>query len=161
MADRALKRGALLAAAAAVLAVAQPAKAQVSIASEVNAGELDVPINKSQVLRADRPYAKALIGNPDIADIVPITDRSVYVLGKKNGTTRVTAYAEGKKLIGVFDVEVIYDTSLLQHEIRRRFPHATWSSRSSRMPSARRAFLRRAPATSRRRCGDRRRSMPP
>jgi len=37
----------------------------------------------------------------------------------------VSAYAEGKKLIGVFDVEVVFDTSLLQHEIRRRFPHAS------------------------------------
>ena len=36
----------------------------------------------------------------------------------------MSAYAEGKKLIGVFDVEVVYDTSLLQTEIRRRFPHA-------------------------------------
>ena len=41
---------------------------QVSVATDVGAGELDVPVNKSQVLRSDRPYAKALIGNPDIAD---------------------------------------------------------------------------------------------
>src|SRR5207244_504943 len=32
--------------------------------------------------------------------------------------------AEGKKLIGVFDVEVVFDTSQLQTEMRRRFPHA-------------------------------------
>ena len=67
-------------------------RAQISVASGVNAGELDVPVNKSQVVRADRPYAKALIGNPDIADIVPITDTSVYVLGKKTGTTSLTLY---------------------------------------------------------------------
>ena len=59
-----------------------------------------------------------------MADVNPLTDRSLSILGKKNGTTRVSAYAEGKKLIGVFDVEVVYDTSLLQTEIRRRFPHA-------------------------------------
>jgi len=36
----------------------------------------------------------------------------------------VSAYAEGKKLIGVFDVEVVYDTSLLNTEIQKRFPYA-------------------------------------
>ena len=49
-----------------------------------------------------------------MADVNPLTDRSLSILGKKNGTTRVSVYAEGKKLIGVFDVEVVYDTSLLQ-----------------------------------------------
>ena len=55
MAAKALKYAALAAAAAGALIAAQPALAQVSIASGVDAGELDVPINKSQVLRADRP----------------------------------------------------------------------------------------------------------
>src|ERR1044071_8811130 len=83
MAANRLKGTALAAVAAGVIAIAQPAAAQVSVASGINAGELDVPVNKSQVLRADRAYAKALIGNPDIADIVPISPTSVYVLGKK------------------------------------------------------------------------------
>ena len=87
--------------ASAALAAAQPASAQVSVADGVHAGELDVPVNKSQVLRADRPYAKALIGNPDIADIVPITDRSLYVLGKKTGTTSLTLYDRSNRLIAV------------------------------------------------------------
>ena len=80
---------------------AQPASAQVRMASGVDAGELDVPINKSQVLRADRPYSKALIGNPDIADIVPISSTSVYVLGKKTGTTSLTLYDRANRLIAV------------------------------------------------------------
>ena len=57
-----------------------------------------------------------------MADVNPLTDRSLSILGKKNGTTRVSAYAEGKKLIGVFDVEVVYDISLLNTEIQQRFP---------------------------------------
>ncbi len=61
---------------------------------------------------------------PEIADISPLTDRSLSILGHKSGTTRVSAYAEGKKLVGVFDVEVTYDTSLLQATLNRRFPHA-------------------------------------
>ena len=71
----------------AALGAAAPAAAQVSVsvADGVHAGELAVPVNKSQVLRTDRPYAKALIGNPEIADVLPLTDQSLYVLGKKTG----------------------------------------------------------------------------
>ena len=77
------------------MAAAAPAAAQssaISVAEDVHAGELVVPVNKSQVLRSDRPYSKALIGNPEIADVLPLTNQSLYVLGKKNGTTSLTLY---------------------------------------------------------------------
>jgi pilus assembly protein CpaC len=85
---------------------------------------LTVYIGKSEDVRTDTSFVEITVGDPEIADVNPLTDRSLSILGKKNGTTRVTAYAEGKKLIGVFDIEVVYDTSLLQSEIRKRFPYA-------------------------------------
>src|SRR3954469_9675783 len=117
MAAKMIKRAALLAAAGAALLAAQPAIAQVSVASGVQAGELDVPVNKSQVLRADRPYSKALIGNPDIADIVPISSTSVYVLGKKTGTTSLTLYDRSNSLIAVVDVAVGPDVTSLKRQL--------------------------------------------
>jgi pilus assembly protein CpaC len=122
MAVKQYKRAALLALAAAGLGIAQPAVAQVSLASGVDAGELEVPVNKSQVLRADRPYAKALIGNPEIADIVPISDTSVYVLGKKNGTTSLTLYDRANKLIAVVDVVVGPDVMTLRRQLAELMP---------------------------------------
>src|SRR5438309_6163230 len=106
----------------ACLAAAQPASAQVRMASGVDAGELDVPINKSQVLRADRPYSKALIGNPDIADIVPISGTSVYVLGKKTGTTSLTLYDRSNRLIAVVDVVVGPDVMMLKRQLSDLLP---------------------------------------
>ena len=66
-------------------------------------------------------FVEVTVGDPEVADVTPLTDRSLSILGKKIGTTRVSVYGEGKKLIGVFDVEVFYDTSQLQTEISRRF----------------------------------------
>jgi pilus assembly protein CpaC len=131
MAARDLKRIAACAAAAGALLAAHPAYAQVSIASGVNAGELDVPINKSQVIRADRPYSKALIGNPDIADIVPISDTSVYVLGKKTGTTSLTLYDKANRLIAVVDVVVGPDVLTLRHQLADLLPGDEISARMS------------------------------
>jgi pilus assembly protein CpaC len=126
-----LFRGAvLLAAAAGAIASAQPAMAQVAIASGVDAGELDVPVNKSQILRVDQPYTKALIGNPDIADIVPITPTSVYVLGKKSGTTSLTLYGRNR-LIAVIDIVVGPDVLTLRHQLSDLMPGDKIAARMS------------------------------
>ena len=69
----------------------QPVSAQNDDAS-IHAGSVEVPVNKSQVITADRPIARAMIGNDEIADIFPISDRAVYVLGKQLGTTSLTLY---------------------------------------------------------------------
>jgi pilus assembly protein CpaC len=131
MAAKAFRRAALAATALAICAVATPAAAQISVASGIGAGALQVPINKSQVLHSDRPYAKALIGNPDIADIVAISDTSVYVLGKKTGTTSLTLYDRANRLIAVVDIEVGPDVMTLKHQLSDLLPGDEISARMS------------------------------
>lgn len=113
-------------AAAGCLAWANPAQAErlLQIGAQKRSATVPVYIGKSEDVRTDTSFVEITVGDPDVADVNPLTDRSLSILGKKNGTTRVSVYAEGKKLIGVFDVEVVYDTSLLQNEIRKRFPYA-------------------------------------
>ena len=118
-------RVALAAVALAVVGVATPAAAQVSaisVAEGVHAGEVAVPVNKSQVIRSDRPYAKALIGSPEIADVLPLTDRSLYVLGKKMGTTSLTLYDRSNMLIAVVDVVVGPDVISLRRQLSELMP---------------------------------------
>jgi len=123
------RSAALAAASLAGLAFAQPALAQVSVAEGVHAGELDVPINKSQVLRTDRPYSKALIGNPEIADVLPLTESSIYVLGKKAGTTSLTLYDRSNRLIAVLDVVVGPDVMTLKRQLSEVMPGDDVSAR--------------------------------
>ena len=130
MAAKSLKRFALCAAAVGALLAAQPAFAQVTVATDVSAGELEVPVNKSQVLRTDQPYTKALIGNPDIADIIPISDTSVYVLGKKTGTTSLTLYNRDR-LLAVVDVVVGPDVTSLKRQLSDLLPANEISARMS------------------------------
>jgi len=94
----------------AALAVAGPAAAQTSIVSKIDetkhAGEFVVPVNKSQILRVDVPFADLLVGNPEIADVLALTDRSIYVLGKSVGSTSLTVYGRNKSLLAVMDLVV-------------------------------------------------------
>ena len=124
-----LKAALAAAVGAAALAAATPALAQVSIAEGVHAGELDVPVNKSQVLRTDRPYAKALIGSQEIADIIPISGTSLYVLGKKAGTTSLTIYDRSNRLIAVLDVVVGPDVMTLKRQLSEVMPGNDVSAR--------------------------------
>ena len=56
------------------------------------AGTLEIAVNKSRVLRLDTPFADILVGNASIADALPLTDRSLYVLGKTLGSTTLSIY---------------------------------------------------------------------
>ena len=120
-----------LAAAFAALAIGAmlpmgPVQAQklVEIAGTNRTATVNVSIGKSSDVRTDLSFTDVTVGDPEVADVNVLTDRSLSILGRKSGTTRVTAYGEGKKLVGVFDVEVSYDTSMLSAEITRRFSHA-------------------------------------
>ncbi len=80
---------------------------------------ITVAVGKTEDVRIDAPFTDVTVGDPDVADVTPLTDRSLSVLGKKIGTTRVSIYAEGKRQIGIFDIEVSYDVSRLAVEINR------------------------------------------
>jgi pilus assembly protein CpaC len=83
-----------------------------------------VATGKSQDVRTDDGFVDITVSDPTIADVNPLTDHALSILGKKIGTTRVTVYGEGKKLVGIFDVEVGYETARIAAELKRRFPHA-------------------------------------
>jgi pilus assembly protein CpaC len=114
-----------LAAGAAAIIVPTMTQAQETVrAADANlrAGQLDVAVNKSQVLTADRPFAKALIGNAEVADVLPLTNRSLYVLGKKIGTTSLTLYDKNNNLISVIDVAVGPDVLSLRRQLSELMP---------------------------------------
>ncbi|HEV7234502.1 MAG TPA: type II and III secretion system protein family protein, partial [Sphingorhabdus sp.] len=56
---------AAIALASAISGAAAPAALAQDYSSDAGllAGQLDVPLNKSQVLTVDRPFAKAMVGN--------------------------------------------------------------------------------------------------
>jgi pilus assembly protein CpaC len=85
---------------------------------------INVVLGKSEDVRTDAGFVDVLVGDSEIADVNPLTDRALSILGKKIGTTRVSIYGENKKIVGVFDVEVSYDVSTLAQELARHFPTA-------------------------------------
>lgn len=71
---------------------------------------------KSVTFAWPRPFATAVAGNVDIADVLPMSDRQLYIQGKKVGTTNISLYDQNKIFVGVIDLDVTLDTE----EIKRR-----------------------------------------
>ncbi len=101
------------------------------VAGSLQPDSVEVPLNKSQVVSAARPFTRALVGSSDIADILPLSDRSLYVLGKKMGTTSVTLYDRSGTVIAVIDVAVGPDVVSLRRQLAELMPNEKISARIS------------------------------
>ncbi len=116
---------AILAVAASIAGAAQAATLAKSRATTIAArgrGSVTVSMGNTETLRTGASYVDLVVGDPDIADAMPLTDRSFYVHGKKLGTTTISAYDAAKTLVGEVEVEVSYNTSRLRGEIKRNLP---------------------------------------
>jgi len=109
-------------AAPATIEAATLAKNHVATLAASGRGSITVSMGNTETLRTGASYVDLVVGDPDIADAMPLTDRSFYIHGKKLGTTTVSAYDANKSLVGEVEVEVGYNTSRLRGEIKRRLP---------------------------------------
>jgi pilus assembly protein CpaC len=74
--------------------------------------------HQSRTVRLDRPFASTVVGATDIADVLPMSDRVIYIQGKKIGTTNVSVFDADKRLIAVLDIDVQIDTASVAAQIR-------------------------------------------
>ena len=95
-----------------------------------HAGEFLVALNKSQILQTDVPFAELLVGNSEIADVLALTDRSIYVLGKTFGATSLMIHDRAKVLIAVLDLVVTPDVEGLKARLFELLPEETIEVRS-------------------------------
>ncbi len=127
--DRSIGVGTLLRSVAISMALALPvaatlipvmARAQQNIQfANSRTAKVIVTVGKSEDIHTDQSFSDIMVGDPDVADVNPLTDHALSILGKKIGTTRVTVYGPEKRAVGVFDIEVSYDVSQLSAEIGR------------------------------------------
>lgn len=85
-------------------------------------GEFTVPLNKSRVLRVTRPFADLRVGNPNIADVLPLTTQNVYILGKKPGSTSLSILGPDRNPIAVVDLMVSFDTEGIKRRLYELMP---------------------------------------
>jgi pilus assembly protein CpaC len=88
------------------LRAAEPVVAVTRTASEAKLTQLTITVNKSRTQRLSFPFQEVLVGQPDVADVIPISDQTLYILGKRVGSTSVSVFNAEKQLVGVVDIKV-------------------------------------------------------
>jgi len=94
----------------------------VSVERGIYGGEMAIPVNKSQFLKVHQPYSEVTVGNSDIADVEALPDKTIYILGKKIGSTNLTIRNGAGKILSVIDISVTYDISGLKAKMHELAP---------------------------------------
>lgn len=89
-----------------------------------NLEKIQLILRESETLNTNIPYATALISDDSIADVVPLSDRMIYILGKKVGNARLTILDKDKKITNLIEIEVTYNLAKMQKEINELLPKA-------------------------------------
>lgn len=84
---------------------------------------LRLTAGKSMLLQLSESAARLSVGNPDVADVVLINPREIYLLGKKTGHTNLLIWtAQGSTTLR--DITVGADTDALHAKLREYVPSA-------------------------------------
>ncbi len=101
------------------------AKDRVIEVSATQNKSIKVSKGKPQTINTNASFYEIVIGDPEIANVNPLTDKSFYVLGNKLGTTGIALFDENKQLVGTIDIEVTLDTDQLATTIKQSVPEST------------------------------------
>jgi len=84
--------------------------------------ELQLMVDKARTVACDKEFIEVLVANPAIADVVTISNKQLYVLGKAAGITNISLVGPDKRVLGVVQVEVAHDLRDMTHRIRELIP---------------------------------------
>ncbi len=99
-----------------------PVLAQVAAESGAPGRTVAVAVNKSAAFRLNGTAGELVVAQPEIAQIVAMTDHSFYVRGKAIGATNILVYDRARRLVEVIDVQVGQDVAGLQADIASAMP---------------------------------------
>jgi len=85
------------------------------------APKMQLATGKSTVMALPADAVRLSVGNPEVADVMLISPREVYVLGKKLGTTNVMIWTKGGTTT-VMDLSVGVDVQTLRDNVRELVP---------------------------------------
>src|SRR5262249_4117441 len=85
------------------------------VTSADNVERVEIILNKSKTFTLARPFSTVTVGNGEIAEALPMSDRVLYVQGKKEGTTNISIFDTTARLVSVIAVEAIRE---IRREVR-------------------------------------------
>ncbi|MFZ0853936.1 MAG: type II and III secretion system protein family protein, partial [Hyphomicrobiaceae bacterium] len=84
--------------------------------------ELQLTVDKARTVGCDKEFTEVLVANPAIADVVTLSNKQLYVLGKSAGITNISLVGPDKRVLGVVQVQVAHDLRDMTKLIRELIP---------------------------------------
>ncbi|MBC7132078.1 MAG: type II and III secretion system protein family protein [Roseovarius sp.] len=79
----------------------------------------------TMTMEIDKPFVDILVGNPGVAEIFPLSDRTFYVEGKQSGATNVVFLDANNRQLGTIVLRVQGDFGEIQRALERAVPSAS------------------------------------
>ena len=115
----------LLTSSAATAAAGSKTKTKTAAKSEASkmayAPQVNVSLNKSTLVKLPAAASRVSVGNPEIADVILLGSKEIYLLGKKIGATNIIVWGKNGRST-VIDVAVGMDYTALQAKLRQLLP---------------------------------------
>ncbi|CAN7252681.1 type II and III secretion system protein family protein [Aminobacter aminovorans] len=83
-----------------------------------------LPMSQSVTVQVNQNLGDMVVADNKIADAQPMTDRTLYVIGKGAGTTSINLFSEDRRSLGVIEVEVGVDVDDMAQAIRQVAPRS-------------------------------------
>jgi len=99
------------------------AQSVLRVARGLQSNNIGVLINRAVVLDSAVPFVEVSVANPEIADVSPLSNRSIYIFGRVRGTTTLTLLGENGRLITNVTIKVQADHSELKQRLRQLLPN--------------------------------------
>lgn len=84
--------------------------------------DIRVLINRAIIIESTQPFIEVSVAQPAIADVSPLSDRSIYIFGKERGKTTLTLLGENGTLITSVTIDVSPDLGELKQRLRQMLP---------------------------------------
>jgi pilus assembly protein CpaC len=107
----------------ALLSLALSAHAQAGPPPSLPFTSLEVKTGHTRLIDLPVGVKRVSVGKDKIADVLVISPRQLYVVGKEVGTTSLTLWDQQERVLGVIDVRVARDLSRLKEHLYQVLPH--------------------------------------
>ena len=93
-----------------------------SLAKGLASDNITVLIGRAIVVESTQSFIEVSVADPKVADVSPLSDRSIYIFGKTRGATSLTLLGENGKLITNVTIKVIPDIGELKQRLKEMLP---------------------------------------
>lgn len=83
---------------------------------------LELHAGKSVILHTEADVTRVSLSAPEQADVLVVAPRQIYIAGKKPGTTTLTLWSAGDRIMKIYDLAITADVTELKRMIHQVLP---------------------------------------